>query len=183
MKCPSCQSEVSEDSRFCRKCGSVVHAAAEGEVSFTKTMTTPRPAVASGSLLAGKYQIQDEIGRGGMGIVYRAEDIKLSRPVALKFLPPEWTQDKNARERFVQEARAAAALAHPNICTVYEVDDSGDQPFIAMEYVEGETLREKTRRAVNVKYFSHPCGKDISQERGKDISHPCGKQISHPPSE
>ena len=146
MKCPSCQSEVSEDSRFCSKCGSAVHAAEEGGVSFTKTLTTPRPAVTSGSLLAGKYRIQDEIGRGGMGVVYRAEDIKLCRPVALKFLPPELIQDKNARERFIQEARAAAALAHPNICTVYEVDDSGDQPFIAMEYVEGETLREKTRR-------------------------------------
>jgi formylglycine-generating enzyme required for sulfatase activity/predicted Ser/Thr protein kinase/pimeloyl-ACP methyl ester carboxylesterase len=118
----------------------------EGEVSFTKTLTTPRPSIASGSLLAGKYRIQDEIGHGGMGVVYRAEDIKLGRPVALKFLPPELTQDKNARERFVQEARAAAALAHPNICTVYEVDDSGEHPFIAMEYVEGETLREKTRR-------------------------------------
>jgi len=146
MKCPSCRSEVSEDSRFCSKCGSAVHAAAEGEVSFTKTLTTPRPEVSSGSFLAGKYRIQDEIGHGGMGIVYRAEDIKLGRPVALKFLPPEWTRDENARERFIQEARAAAALAHPNICTVYEVDDSGDQPFIAMEYVEGETLREKTRR-------------------------------------
>ena len=146
MKCPACQSEVSEDSRFCSKCGSAVHAAAEGEVSFTKTLTTPRPAVDSGSLLAEKYRIQDEIGHGGMGIVYRAEDIKLGRPAALKFLPPEWTRDENARERFIQEARAAAALAHPNICTVYEVDDSGNQPFIAMEYVEGETLREKTRR-------------------------------------
>jgi serine/threonine protein kinase/formylglycine-generating enzyme required for sulfatase activity/dienelactone hydrolase len=146
MKCPSCQSEVSEDSRFCSKCGSAVHAAMEGEVSFTKTLTTPRPAATSGSLLAGKYRVQDEIGHGGMGIVYRAEDIKLGRAVALKFLPPELTQDKNARERFVQEARAAAALAHPNICTVYEVDDSGEHPFIAMEYVEGETLREKTRR-------------------------------------
>jgi predicted Ser/Thr protein kinase/poly(3-hydroxybutyrate) depolymerase len=146
MKCPSCQSEVSEDSRFCSKCGSAVHAAVEGEVAFTKTLSTPRPSVASGSLLAGKYQIQDEIGHGGMGIVYRAEDIKLSRPVALKFLPPEWTRDKSARERFSQEARAAAALAHPNICTVYEVDDGGEHPFIAMEYVEGESLREKTRR-------------------------------------
>jgi predicted Ser/Thr protein kinase/poly(3-hydroxybutyrate) depolymerase len=146
MKCPSCQSDVSEDSRFCSKCGSAVHAAAEGAGSFTKTLTTPRPAAISGSLLAGKYRIQEEIGHGGMGVVYRAEDIKLGRPVALKFLPPGWTRDENARERFIREARAAAALAHPNICTVYEVDDSGDQPFIAMEYVEGETLREKTRR-------------------------------------
>jgi dienelactone hydrolase/predicted Ser/Thr protein kinase len=109
-------------------------------------MTTPRPGFATGSLLAGKYQIQDEAGHGGMGIVYRAEDIKLKRPVALKFLPPEWTQDKEARERFLQEARAAAALSHPHICTIYEVDESGEQLFIAMEYIEGEVLRERSRR-------------------------------------
>ena len=146
MRCSSCQAEISEDSRFCRKCGSAVHSAVEGQASFTKTMTTPGPKVNIGSLLAGKYQIQNELGHGGMGIVYRAEDAKLKRPVALKFLPPEWTQDNEARERFLQEARSAAALSHPNICTIYEVDDSGDQPFIAMEYIEGETLREKTRR-------------------------------------
>ncbi|MBE3126598.1 MAG: zinc-ribbon domain-containing protein [Acidobacteria bacterium] len=82
MKCPSCQAEVSGDSRFCSKCGSAVRGAAEAQLSFTKTMTTPRPGFATGSLLAGKYQIQDEVGHGGMGIVYRAEDIKLKRPVA-----------------------------------------------------------------------------------------------------
>jgi len=146
MRCPSCQAEVSEDSRFCSKCGSAVHVVAEGQASFTKTMTTPRPGLVTGSLLAGKYRIQDEIGHGGMGIVYRAEDIKLKRAVALKFLPLEGTQDSEARERFLQEARASAALSHPHICTIYEVDDSGDQPFIAMEYVKGETLRERTRR-------------------------------------
>jgi len=146
LECPACQSEVSENSRFCNKCGSAVHAAAEGEVSFTKTLTTPRPAVASGSLLAGKYRILEEIGHGGMGIVYKAEDMKLRRTVALKFLPPELNSNPEARERFVQEARAAAALSHPNICTIHEVDESEDKPFIAMEYVEGENLREKIRK-------------------------------------
>ncbi len=146
MKCLSCQAEVSEDSRFCRRCGLAARPAAAAEAPFTKTLMTPLQDAVSGSLLAGKYRIREEIGHGGMGIVYRAEDIRLGRPVALKFLPPEWTRDRHARERFLQEARAAAALSHPNICTVYEVDDSGDQPFIAMEYVEGETLRDKTRR-------------------------------------
>ena len=145
IKCPSCHAEASEDSRFCSKCGSAIRPAA-GAAAFTKTVMTPPPGLAPDSLLAGKYRIQAEIGHGGMGIVYLAEDTKLNRPVALKFLPAQWSRDRNARERFVQEARAAAALAHPNICTVYEVDDSGDLPFIAMEYVEGETLREKIRR-------------------------------------
>ena len=106
----------------------------------------PKEELPSGTLMAGKYRLIKVVGRGGMGIVYGAEDMKLKRLVALKFLPREWTQDKEARERFLQEARSAAALSHPNICTIYEVDDSGDQPFIAMEFVEGETLSEKTRR-------------------------------------
>jgi len=83
-----------------------------------------------------------------MGVVFKAEDIRLKRTVALKFLPPEWTQDSKARERFLQEARAAAALSLSNICTIYEVDESDEQPFIAMEFVEGETLRERSRRGL-----------------------------------
>jgi predicted Ser/Thr protein kinase len=81
-----------------------------------------------------------------MGIVYKAEDMKLKRMVALKFLPQELNSNPEARERFVQEARAAAALSHPNICTIHEVDKSEGKPFIVMEYVEGENLREKVKK-------------------------------------
>lgn len=89
------------------------------------------------------YKILEELGRGGMGIVYKAEDTKLKRTIALKFLPPELTRDADARKRFVHESRAAAALNHPNICTIYEVDESESQSFIAMEYIEGQSLKEK----------------------------------------
>jgi dienelactone hydrolase/predicted Ser/Thr protein kinase len=95
------------------------------------------------TLLAGKYRILEVVGRGGMGIVYEAEDTKLQRHVALKFLPPELVLSQEARERFVQEARAAAALSHPNICTIYEIHDEGEKPFIAMEYIEGQSLKAK----------------------------------------
>ncbi len=91
------------------------------------------------------YKILDNIGHGGMGVVYKAEDTKLKRIVALKFLPPELMRDKEAKERFVQEAQAAAALDHPNICTVFEINESEDQTYIAMAYVEGQSLKDKMK--------------------------------------
>jgi serine/threonine protein kinase/Tfp pilus assembly protein PilF len=99
--------------------------------------------VKEGALFGSKYRIKGEIGRGGMGIVFKAEDVKLKRPVALKFLPPELIHSQEARERFVREAQSAAALDHPNICTVYEVDEQAGQAFIAMAYITGQTLKEK----------------------------------------
>src|SRR5579863_4382229 len=86
------------------------------------------------------YRITGQLGSGGMGIVYEAEDLNLGRKVALKFLPPQLSRDQNALDRFLLEARAASALNHPNICTIYAVEKGGDQSFIAMELLEGETL-------------------------------------------
>jgi eukaryotic-like serine/threonine-protein kinase len=86
------------------------------------------------------YRITGQLGSGGMGIVYEAQDLDLGRRVALKFLPPKLSRDQNALDRFLLEARTASALNHPNICTIYAVERAGDQSFIAMELLEGETL-------------------------------------------
>jgi serine/threonine protein kinase len=91
------------------------------------------------------YKIIEKLGEGGMGVVYKAEDSRLERTVALKFLSPHILGDQNDRARFVHEAKAAAALNHPNVCTIHEIDEADDQIFIAMEFVDGENLRTRLR--------------------------------------
>jgi TolB-like protein/Tfp pilus assembly protein PilF/predicted Ser/Thr protein kinase len=141
VKCPKCQHENPDDTLYCGKCAAPLKSAKE--ISITKTLITPTEKLQKGSTIAGRYQILEELGRGGMGVVYKAEDTKLKRTVALKFLPPELTHISEVKERFMREAQAAAALDHPNICTVYEFDEAEEKTFISMAYIEGQSLKKK----------------------------------------
>jgi len=146
MKCPHCQFENPDDTAYCGKCGTKYDSAAP--TSLTKTIETRAQGLLPGTVFAGRYEILEELGRGGMGIVYKAKDGKLQRTVALKFLPFEWTSDSGAKERFIREAQAAACLDHPNICTVHEIDEAEGRMFISMAFAAGENLRTRIGRGL-----------------------------------
>ncbi|MEN8164969.1 MAG: protein kinase, partial [Acidobacteriota bacterium] len=150
MECPNCNEEIDHRSKNCRHCSASL--TLDGAVSEVPTEFQPTRTAATaprlgfeGALIAGKYRVHERIGRGGMGVVYKAEDTRLKREVALKFLPPDVADSEDHRERFLVEARAAAALSHPNICVIHEVGESEKGPFIAMEFVKGETLRARIK--------------------------------------
>ncbi len=132
-------------SKFCGSCATPL--VSPRPDTFTKTVDTPFPASPPGTIISGKYRIIEQIGRGGMGLVFKAEDIRLRRDVALKFLPPDLMHDSRARERFVQEAQAASALDHPHICTIHEIGETDDgRMYINMACYEGESLKDRIDR-------------------------------------
>jgi predicted Ser/Thr protein kinase len=142
---PEVRAEVRALLEMSSRAGSFLAEPIAGKVS---DLLADDGALAPGTRI-GPYIIEEEIGRGGMGQVYRARDARLSRTVALKALPPSMTRDEAQRERLRREARAAAALTHPGICTVYALEEVDGQLFIASEYLKGRTLREEISQPGN----------------------------------
>lgn len=166
MECPSCHSPVSATVRFCPECGaSMAELEATLPAGPPPDATVPsgpggmtssgvsRPGTsaadedfAPGSLVADRYRIVGQLGRGGMGEVYRADDLTLGQSVALKFLPREFATQESRRTRFFHEVRIAREVAHPNVCRVYDIGELDGQLFLSMEYVDGEDLQSLLRR-------------------------------------
>ena len=145
MKCPQCGSDNSSDSRFCKSCAAPL--AEAGEYILTETLRAPAKELVSGSIFAGRYQVIEELGRGGMGRVYRVVDKKLGEEVALKLIKPEVASDEKTIQRFRNELRTARNIGHPNVTRMYDLGEDEGIHYITMEYVQGEDLKSFIRRS------------------------------------
>jgi hypothetical protein len=166
IQCPSCSSRIPAESRFCSVCGEELNAEskrateavarnqipvhAERSRNSARSSTPSHPSLDArfppGTMLAGRYRVVSILGRGGMGEVYRADDIKLGQPVALKFLPERVAQDPHRLSRFLNEVQVALRVSHPNVCRVHDIGEVEGLDFISMEYVDGEDLASLLRR-------------------------------------
>ena len=144
-QCPKCHSENPDNQRFCGECATPLQS--NKDISFTKTLETPTEELTRGSVFAGRYEIIEELGKGGMGRVYRVEDRRIKEEVALKLIKPEIASDKKTIERFSNELKIARKIAHKNIGRMYELMEDKGQHFITMEYISGQDLKGLIRQS------------------------------------
>jgi serine/threonine protein kinase/Tfp pilus assembly protein PilF len=147
LKCPECETENPSDSRFCKACASPLHDREDAVPSHTKTLEIPAKELRRGSIFAGRYEIIEELGKGGMGRVYRVEDTKIREEIALKLVKPEIAADKKTIERFRSELKTARKIRHKNVCGMYDLGEEKEIHFITMEYVPGEDLGSFMKRS------------------------------------
>ena len=152
--CPSCSRDAPAGSAYCPSCGAALEEPSAGATLRRTSPPSSEPSSGTssggrflpGTVLAGRYRVVARVGRGGMGEVYRADDLKLDQPVALKFLPPEFRQDPARLQRLLSEVRIARQVSHPNVCRVYDVVEAEGEHFLAMEFVDGEDLASLLRK-------------------------------------
>ena len=192
IQCPKCSADNLPESRFCSSCGQELSslsqaptvAAPEGEAApspvqsphvgrIVSSDSVPAGGFTPGTILADRYRIIGLLGRGGMGEVYRADDLKLGQPVALKFLPPALAEDSVRRERFFAEVRITRQLCHPNICRVYDIGEVDGRHFLSMEYIDGEDLASLMKR---IGHLSNEKALDIARQlvAGLSVAHERG---------
>lgn len=147
MKCPKCHFENPADIIYCGKCGTRLPSSEEISISHTKTIQTPLKELTRGTTFAGRYEVIEELGKGGMGRVYRVEDKKIKEEIALKLIKPEIALDKKTIERFSNELKIARQISHRNVCRMYGLDEEEGTHYITMEYVPGEDLKSFIRRS------------------------------------
>jgi len=144
-KCPKCQHENPDDTLFCGKCGTQLSSIEDIEV--TKTIEAPKEKLTTGSTFADRYQIIEELGKGGMGKVYKVHDTKIKEKIALKLIKPEIAKDKKTIERFSNELRLARKIRHKNICQMFDLGEERGTHFITMEFVPGQDLKGLIRQS------------------------------------
>ncbi len=147
MKCPECQADNPPDSRFCRQCATPLPSKVDPAISVTKTLQLPASELERGTTFAGRYEVIEELGKGGMGRVYKVYDKKIKEVVALKLIRPEISTDHHAIERFNTELRLARKISHRHVCRMYDLGEEGISHFITMEYVPGEDLKRFIKRS------------------------------------
>jgi serine/threonine protein kinase/Tfp pilus assembly protein PilF len=146
MKCSKCHFDNPDSTNFCGKCGTQLAGSDEALPSVTKTLETQTRRLEIGSLFAERYEILEELGKGGMGVVYRVRDRKLDEEMALKVLKPEIAAHRETVERFKNELKFARRIAHRNVCKMYDLNEGEKILYITMEYVKGEDLKSLIRR-------------------------------------
>jgi len=147
IKCPECQHDNPPDTIYCGKCATPLLQTEVAPPSHTETMETPKEELTTGATFAGRYQIIEELGRGGMGKVYKAFDTEIRERVALKLITAVIAADKKTIERFRNELKLARKIRHKNVCQMYDLSKAKDNYYITMEYVPGEDLRSFMRRS------------------------------------
>jgi len=146
IKCPKCHSENPETKQFCADCGTQLPSPKANPPVMTETLQTPVHELSRGTTIAGRYEIIEELGRGGMGKVYRVEDKKIKAEIALKLIKPEISSDKNTIERFSNELKTTRMISHRNVCRMFDLGEEKGTYFITMEYVAGQDLRGLIRQ-------------------------------------
>jgi serine/threonine protein kinase len=167
MKCLKCHFDNPEDTLFCGKCGIQLPSSQPISYSHTETLQTPIKELTTGSTFARRYWVIEELGKGGMGKVYKVLDTKINENVALKLLKPEIAADEKTIERFQNELKFARKVSHKNICRMYDLNEEGGALYITMEYVPGEDLKSLIRR---IGQFSVGKARSVGKQVGEGLA-------------